>query len=114
MAASYLAVNGKGTLQVRSDLAYGMLGDLASGIMDNEDLVIQVELLSVSDTANDPSVISDDQKVQKIEELKERATQEYRAQNYQEALNLFKEAYKVAKMLSQHTPETLEQRKLVL
>ena len=40
MAASYLAVNGKGTLQVRSDLAYGMLGDLASGIMDNEDLVI--------------------------------------------------------------------------
>ena len=39
-AAAYLAVQGKGTLLVSSEHAYGMLGDPASGIVDNEDLVI--------------------------------------------------------------------------
>ena len=57
---SYLTVGSKGTLQVRSDLAYGMFGDPASGVLDNENLVIEVELLSVLDVENSAGVMSDD------------------------------------------------------
>ena len=63
MAAAYLTVRGKGKFQVRSDLAYGMLGDPASGVMENEDLIIDIEVLSISDAADISGVMSDDQRL---------------------------------------------------
>ena len=82
MAAAYLKVGGKGKLLVRSDLAYGMMGDPASGVLDNEDLSIEIEILAVGEPADASGVMSDEQKLQKMEEIKERATQEYRASKF--------------------------------
>ena len=59
---------------MRSDLAYGMMGDFTCGIMENENLTIDVEILAIADAADLSGVMSDDQKLQKMEEVKERAT----------------------------------------
>ena len=59
-----------------------MMGDPASGVLDNEDLAIEIEILAVGDPADASGVMSDEQKLQKMEEVKERATQEYRASKF--------------------------------
>ena len=82
MAAAYLSVGGKGKLHVRSDLAYGLMGDPATGLHENEDLTIEVEILSISNAVDASGIMSDEQRLQKIEEVKERATQEYRASKF--------------------------------
>jgi len=100
LVSAFLSIGGKGNLQVKSDLAYGMHGEPACGILDNDDLAIEVEIVAVSEPADVSAVMSDEQRLQKIEEVKERATQEYRAQRYQEALAFFKEAHDYASNLS--------------
>ena len=90
------------------------MGDPATGVYENEDLTIEVEILSVSDAADVSGVMSDEQRLQQIEIVKERATTEYRASKFQEALVLFQEASGHASKLSQHTAETMEHRKILL
>ena len=64
LVAGYLSVGGKGKLLVRSDLAYGLMGDPAIGVHENQDLIIEVEILSVSDGADVSGVMSDEQRLQ--------------------------------------------------
>lgn len=64
LVAGYLSVGGKGKLLVRSDLAYGLMGDPKIGVHENQDLIIEVEILSVSDGADVSGVMSDEQRLQ--------------------------------------------------
>lgn len=58
--------------------------------------------------------MTDDQKMQKAEETKERANQLYKEKKYDEALILFKEASNYINKLNTYTDETQEIRKLIL
>ena len=58
------------------------MGDPATGLHENEDLTIEVEILSISNAVDASGIMSDEQRLQKIEEVKERATQEYRASKF--------------------------------
>ena len=77
--------------------------------------MIKMELLAVKDVdTGSVSIMNDEQKLAKAEETKERANEAYRAQRYDEALLLFKEASSYVARLSQYTEQTQEVRKLIL
>jgi len=61
-----------------------------------------MQLLSAA-AANQAGIVNDDARMQRAEEVKERANTAYKEAKYAEAVELFKEAHSHAQSLSQHT-----------
>ena len=58
--------------------------------------------------------MSDDQRIERAEELRELATQAYRGQQLPEALNQFKEASVILSKVERKTPDLLAKRVEIL
>ena len=114
IAVSFLSIGAKGTFLIPSDQAYGKVGQ-PPDILDDEDLLIEIEVLSAKATdSQSVAIMNDETRMLKAEETKERANQCFREKRYDEALLLFKEASTYISKLSQYTSETQELRRLIL
>ena len=86
IAVEFLGIGSAATFFIPSDLAYGKVGQ-PPDILDNEDLVSEIELLSARDIdTSSISIMNDETKYVQAEEYKQRANTAYKAQQYDEAL----------------------------
>ena len=106
IAVKNMRVGQKGSVWIRSDYAYGKIGQPPT-ILNDEDLIFNVEVISAKDVdTGSLSILNDEQRVERAKETKLRANEAFKAGKLDDALDLYKEAANYVSKLAQYTAET--------
>ena len=109
-----MKVGQKVTATIKSELAYGKLGQPPE-ILNDEDLIFEIHLLGCKDVSLDSlGILSDSSKIQKSNEVKAAANEAFKSAKFDQALTLYKEAAGYMAKLGQYTQESQNLRKVLL